>query len=74
MDLHLWIDGHHIRHWAHGGATDLNNLVLLCHRHHWLVHEGGWALVRGEDGQMKSVAPIPVVRWRSREPELRPDG
>lgn len=69
-----WTAAHHIRHWAHGGATDLNNLVLLCHRHHWLVHEGGWTLVRGEDGQMKSVAPIPVVRWRSREPELRPDG
>jgi Domain of unknown function (DUF222)/HNH endonuclease len=69
-----WTAAHHIRHWAHGGATDLNNLVLLCHRHHWLVHEGGWALVRGEDRQMKSVAPIPVVRWRSREPELRPDG
>ena len=69
-----WTAAHHIKHWAHGGATDLDNLVLLCHRHHWLVHEGGWELVRGEDGQMKSVAPIPVVRWQSRQPESRPDG
>ena len=23
-------DAHHIRHWAHGGATALDNLVLLC--------------------------------------------
>jgi hypothetical protein len=38
------------------------------------VHEGGWELVRGEEGQMKSLAPIPVVRWHSREPESRPDG
>jgi hypothetical protein len=25
------------------------NLVLLCHRHHWSVHEGGWKVVRAED-------------------------
>ncbi len=69
-----WTAAHHIKHWAHGGSTDLENLVLLCHRHHWLVHEGGWELVRGEDGEMKSVAPIPVVRWHSREPDPGPDG
>jgi Domain of unknown function (DUF222)/HNH endonuclease len=69
-----WTSAHHVKHWAHGGATDLNNLVLLCHRHHWLVHEGAWELARGEDGQMRSVAPIPVVRWHSQEPEPIPDG
>jgi Domain of unknown function (DUF222)/HNH endonuclease len=69
-----WTAAHHIKHWAHGGTTDLDNLVLLCHRHHWLVHEGGWSLVRAEDGQMKSVAPIPVARWRSRAPDSEPDG
>jgi hypothetical protein len=69
-----WTAAHHIKHWAHGGATDLNNLVLLCHRHHWLAHEGGWELVRGEDGEMKSVAPIPVVRWQSRAPDPAPEG
>jgi len=25
---------HHVRHWADGGLTDLDNLVLLCHQHH----------------------------------------
>jgi Domain of unknown function (DUF222)/HNH endonuclease len=64
-----WTAAHHIKHWAHGGATDLDNLVLVCHRHHWLVHEGGWKLVRGDDGQMMSVAPMPVVRWQSRAPD-----
>jgi len=68
-----WTAAHHIKHWARGGPTDLDNLVLLCHRHHWLAHEGGWTLVRGVDGQMKSVAPIPGVRWRSRAPDA-PDG
>jgi hypothetical protein len=35
---------HHIRHWLHGGITDLANLVLLCSRHHHYVHEGGWTI------------------------------
>ena len=30
LNIHLWIDGHHLIHWATGGATDLDNLVLLC--------------------------------------------
>jgi len=29
-------------HWARGGGTDLENLVLLCHAHHRLIHEGRW--------------------------------
>ncbi len=35
---------HHIVHWAEGGSTDLDNLVLLCNRHHRLIHEGGWRI------------------------------
>jgi hypothetical protein len=27
-------DAHHVEHWVHGGATSLDNLVLLCRRHH----------------------------------------
>lgn len=56
-----WVDAHHIQHWAHGGATELDNLVLLCRRHHTLVHEGGYAFeadgtVRQPDGR-----PLPHV-------------
>lgn len=39
-----WLDAHHIRHWARGGATRLSNLVRLCARHHWFVHEGGGSM------------------------------
>jgi hypothetical protein len=48
---------HHIVHWAHGGRTDLDNLVLLCHHHHTLVHEGGWQLIRAEGGRIMAVPP-----------------
>jgi hypothetical protein len=39
-----WCEAHHLRHWLHGGATDLGNLVLLCRAHHRAVHEGGQRL------------------------------
>ncbi|HEX6262172.1 MAG TPA: DUF222 domain-containing protein [Actinomycetota bacterium] len=54
-----WLKAHHIHHWARGGPTDLDNLVLLCHAHHRLLHEGGWRL-RGH--------PSSELAW------LRPDG
>lgn len=45
-----WVDAHHIVHWARGGKTRLENLVLLCGRHHRLVHEGGFGVCRRRDG------------------------
>lgn len=46
-----WTDGHHIKHWADGGETSLANLVLLCRRHHRMVHERGWQIqLDGGDG------------------------
>jgi len=35
------LHAHHIRHWEHGGATELSNLVLVCPYHHRLHHRGG---------------------------------
>jgi hypothetical protein len=35
-----FVDAHHVHHWARGGATKLNNLILLCRRHHTFIHEG----------------------------------
>ncbi len=39
-----WIHFHHLVHWAHGGPTDLDNLISLCPTHHRLIHEGGWTI------------------------------
>lgn len=49
-----WTDAHHIVHWTRGGPTDLDNLVLLCRRHHKMCHEGGWDLVRNADGSFSA--------------------
>ena len=37
-------DAHHVHPWSAGGATDVDNAVLLCRFHHRLVHEGGWLI------------------------------
>ena len=41
-----FVDAHHIKHWSAGGETSLDNLMLLCSRHHRLVHEGGFSIER----------------------------
>jgi hypothetical protein len=52
-----WSAGHHLVHWIHGGSNHLPNLALLCYRHHWMVHEGNWQIVRGDDGRMLTIPP-----------------
>ena len=52
-----WCDGHHLVHWIHGGETNLENCMLLCKRHHRMVHEGGWQMIRTEEGETVAVAP-----------------
>ena len=53
-----WCDGHHLVHWTDGGDTDLDQVVLLCRRHHRLVHEGGWQLIKTEDQALAAIAPL----------------
>ena len=66
--------GHHIRHWAHGGPTTLSNLALLCRRHHRAVHEEGYQLDRQPDGELRFRRPdgqvLPEVQH---PPEVRGD-
>ena len=52
-----WTDAHHIKHWADGGETVMDNLVLLCRRHHRMVHEEGWQLVITEVGEIVAIHP-----------------
>jgi Domain of unknown function (DUF222)/HNH endonuclease len=39
-----FLDAHHVQHWARGGPTKMDNLLLLCRYHHRLVHEGGFTV------------------------------
>ena len=64
-----WSAAHHVVHWIHGGTTDLDNLILLCHRHHWMVHEGGWQIVRSDDGRMMTIPPTVTFGPSPRGPD-----
>jgi Domain of unknown function (DUF222)/HNH endonuclease len=52
-----WTDAHHVKHWADGGPTTLDNLILLCRRHHRLVHEEGWTLELAQDRELVAIPP-----------------
>jgi hypothetical protein len=67
-----WTAAHHLVHWAQGGATELDNLALLCHHHHRQVHEGGWQIARGDDGKMLAIAPAATVRAHAPAPDPVP--
>lgn len=46
-----WLDAHHVMHWADGGETTPENLVMLCSAHHRLLHEGGFEIKPGPNAQ-----------------------
>ncbi len=39
-----YVDAHHIKHWADGGETSLDNLVTLCRAHHRQLHQGDFTI------------------------------
>jgi hypothetical protein len=48
---------HHIVHWARGGRSVAENLVLICTAHHKAVHEHGWGIKREADGALSWFRP-----------------
>jgi Domain of unknown function (DUF222) len=60
-----FVHGHHVKFWAEGGETKLDNLCNLCSRHHHLVHDGGYKVERLPEGSFRFVSPrgreIPAV-------------
>jgi uncharacterized protein DUF222/HNH endonuclease len=63
-----WTDAHHIVAWTGGGPTEVDNLVLLCRRHHRLIHHptAGWQIRLGADRRPDFIPP-PAI-----DPEQRP--
>ncbi len=62
------LQAHHRQHWAHGGETSLENLVLLCYQHHRVVHEGGYTVEGDAEAGIRFrnrygiVSPLPPPR------------
>lgn len=60
-----WCEAHHIVPFGNGGTTDLGNGVLLCARHHHLVHDDRWSLRISRRTGLAEFAPPGTSRWRS---------
>ncbi|MET0694444.1 MAG: HNH endonuclease, partial [Propionibacteriaceae bacterium] len=58
-----WCERHHIKDWARGGLTDLNNLTLLCRWHHHNFAQRGWTCRIRDDGLPEWIPP----KWVDRE-------
>ena len=67
------LHANHVIHWANGGPTQLENLILLCHYHHHVVHEGGWNVI-GAPGSWQFLDPngiqhaVPILRLPTKAP------
>ncbi|MBP0099705.1 HNH endonuclease signature motif containing protein, partial [Prescottella equi] len=57
-------EGHHVKHWADGGPTDLDNLVLLCRYHHTLLHHSHWDVKIGVDRKPWFTPPSTVDPYK----------
>ena len=53
----VFVNPHHIKEWHAGGCTDLENLVLLCVHHHYLVHSKGWRMSGNANEELTFVGP-----------------
>jgi hypothetical protein len=68
-----WCDGHHIHWFSRGGPTRIDNLVLLCRRHHKRLHQPGWHAkllpdatfeVTNPNGHVRSSHPPGALRFK----------
>ena len=60
-----WCEAHHITWWSRGGPTTVENLTLLCPRHHTDIHQEHWTIHMREG--VPSFVPPPWI-----DPEQRP--
>jgi len=73
-----YLHSHHVEHWSNGGETSLDNLMLLCTRHHTLVHEGGFRIERDFQNRWYFLRPdgiaVPECGYVSRPVDNPPRG
>ena len=61
----VWCEGHHVVWVTQGGPTELANLVLVCSRHHHVLHQPGWHAKLRPDGTFEVTDPNGQVRCTS---------
>ena len=75
---HRYLDCHHIKHWANSGKTDVDNVLLLCTKHHTLVHEGGFRIDKDYVDNWVFIRPdgiaVPDVGYVARPNDNPPRG
>jgi hypothetical protein len=52
------LHAHHIVHWADGGPTIVENLIMVCSHHHRLLHDDGWGVALHRDGTTAWSRPV----------------
>jgi hypothetical protein len=76
----LFLEGHHIKHWADGGESRLSNAALVCSLHHRHVHELGYTVELGPDqrprfrdpqGRLVAAVPQPPALVDLGWPQIR---
>jgi hypothetical protein len=61
--LLAWCEAHHVEAVEAGGPTVITNLVMLCSRHHHLLHQpNGWSAVLERDGTLHATSPAGETR------------
>ena len=62
---------HHVEHWSNNGETSVENLMLLCTKHHALLHEGGFRIETDFQGNWYFVRPdgvaVPVTGYHPQD-------
>jgi HNH endonuclease len=67
------LHAHHRIHWLHGGRTDLDNLLLLCERHHLAHHDGVFQIHTLGSGRFRFVTADGRDLSTPTRPEPSPD-
>jgi hypothetical protein len=65
-------EGHHVVHWADGGATERDNIVLMCLFHHQRLHEGAFQVVTTAGGGFKTSDGHPIGQRNLVAPQTQP--
>ncbi len=68
---HRFLECHHVEHWSNGGETSLENLLLLCTKHHTMVHDGGFSIRKDFNDEWAFFRPdnvaVPAIGYQTQD-------